>query len=127
MEDTVLKIISKLSCISSQFYQVKCASKPFGHNIFPVLPAIIPSDDYYHLLLLSSCCYLCTTIDVFVYIVDDWGWDHIREGTVTAITAMRLTVLMKVRIYKCLLRDFVTLFIFYDNLVIALFYIIKYI
>jgi hypothetical protein len=37
--------------------------------------------------------------DVFVYIVDDWNWGHVREGTVKAIQNLHLKVLYEKEIY----------------------------
>ena len=31
--------------------------------------------------------------DMFIFIVDDWNWQHVREGTLVAIEKLNLKVL----------------------------------
>jgi len=37
--------------------------------------------------------------DVFVFIVDDWNWDHVRNGTYDAIKQLKLTILYEKKIH----------------------------
>jgi hypothetical protein len=39
--------------------------------------------------------YLNCLDDIFIYIVDDWNWEGVREGTLSAINKLNLTVLYK--------------------------------
>ena len=47
-----------------------------------------------HYLALEH--YLDCLDDIFIFIVDDWNWHHVREGTKTAIQTLNLTILFEI-------------------------------
>jgi hypothetical protein len=49
------------------------------------------SDSHYKALEHYLNCF----DDIFIYIVDDWNWEGVREGTLSAINKLNLTVLYK--------------------------------